>query len=253
MVAPSKVLAAVLRKELGDMGAVQTVSCKNISEALEKMHEVRPDLVVSSMYFEDGDGIDLITAMRNDEILSKTLFMLISSETRFEMLDPVRQAGVVAILSRPFTQEALTQAVDTTLDYLEEREIAVDHQKLSSLKILLVDDSRLARRHMMDVLEKMGVTPLQVVQAENGHEAIERLGAEKFDVVLTDYNMPKMDGEELLKCIRQTPELDCIPVIMVTSEENETKLASIKSNGVTAMLNKPFDPPNLKAMLERHL
>ena len=191
--------------------------------------------------------------MRNDDELAKTLFMVISSETRFEMLDPVRQAGVVAILSRPFTQEALTQAVNNSLGYLDERAIVMDHQKLSSLRILLVDDSRLARRHMLDVLEKMGVTPLQVIQAENGHEAIEKLNADTFDLVLTDYNMPQMDGEELLKCIRQNPALDRIPVIMVTSEENETKLASIKSHGVTAMLNKPFDPPNLKALIEHHL
>lgn len=253
MVAPSRVLAAVLRKELGDMGAVQTVSCKNIGEAMDKMREVKPDLVVSSMYFEDGDGIDLITAMRNETAFEDTLFMLISSETRFEMLDPVRQAGVVAILSRPFTQEALIQAVNTTLGYLEDKSFSIDHQKLTSLKLLVVDDSKLARRHMLGVLEKLGITPLQIIQAEHGHEAIEKLKAEKFDLVLTDYNMPQMDGEELLKYIRQDNELDKIPVIMVTSEQNETILASIKSHGVTAMLNKPFDPPNLKAMLESHL
>ncbi len=253
MVAPSRVLAAVLKKELGDMGAVQTVSCKSIGEALEKMREVKPNLVVSSMYFEDGDGIALITAMRNEESLKDILFMLISSETRFEMLDPVRQAGVVAILSRPFTQEALTQAVNTTLGYLEEKAFSIDHQKLASLKLLLVDDSKLARRHLLNVLEKIGITPLQITQAEHGCEAIEKLQAEKFDIVITDYNMPQMDGEELLKYIRQHPELDAMPVIMVTSEENEAKLASIKSHGVTAMLNKPFDPPNLKALLEMHL
>jgi two-component system chemotaxis response regulator CheY len=253
MVAPSRVLAAVLRKELGDMGAVQTVSCKNISEAMDKMREVQPDLVVSSMYFEDGDGIDLITTMRHEEAFKDTLFMLISSETRFEMLDPVRQAGVVAVLSRPFTQEALIQAVNTTLGYLDEKAASIDHQKLTSLKLLLVDDSKLARRHMLNVLEKLGITPVQIIQAEHGFEAVEKLKEEKFDLVLTDYNMPQMDGEELLKYIRQHSELDNMPVIMVTSEENETKLASIKSHGVTAMLNKPFDPPNLKALLENHL
>lgn len=253
MVVPSRVLGAVLSKELGDLGAIKKICCKNIEEALFQMREIKPDLVVSSMYFEDGDGIDLITAMRSETAFEDTLFMLISSETRFEMLDPIRQAGVVAVLSRPFTSEALAQAVNTTLGYLDAETFTAVHKDVSSLKMLVVDDSKLARRHMMKVLEKIGVEDQQIVLAEDGHEAIEKLKTDKFDLVLTDYNMPKMDGEELLKYIREHEELVDMPVIMVTSERNETTLASIKNNGVTAMLDKPFDPPNLRALLEMYL
>ncbi len=81
----------------------------------------------------------------------------------------------------------------------------------------------------------------------------EILKQSRFDIVLTDYNMPQMDGEELLKYIRQNSELEGMPVIMVTSEQNETKLGSIQSNGVTAMLDKPFDPPHLQKLLETHV
>jgi len=253
LVAPSRVLAAVLQKELGDLGALQTVCCKNITDALKQMRDKKPDLVVSSMYFQDGDGLDLITAMRTEVQFEDTLFMLISGEARFEMLDPMRQAGVVAILPRPFTQEALLHGLNTALGYLEDRVVVIENKKLNTLKILLVDDSRLARRHMQNVLEKLGITSEQLTLAEHGVEAIERLQEQDFDMVLTDYNMPVMDGEQLLKHIRQDAKLDSIPVIMITSEQNETILASIKSHGVTAMLNKPFDPPNLKALLEVHL
>lgn len=253
LVAPSRVLAAVLQKELGDMGALQTVCCKNITDALVLMRDKKPDLVVSSMYFEDGDGIDFITAMRAEILFEDTLFMLISGEDRFEMLNPIRQAGVVAILPRPFTQQALSHALNTALGYLEDRVVSIDHKKLTALKILLVDDSRLARKHMANVLEKLGITSIQITYAENGIEAIEKLATQHIDIVITDYNMPVMDGEELLKYIRQNEALDHLPVIMLTSEQNEAILASIKSHGVTAMLNKPFDPPNLKALLEVYL
>jgi two-component system chemotaxis response regulator CheY len=250
LVAPSRVLGAVLSKELGDLGVVQTICCKNITDAIEKMREIKPDLVVSSMYFEDGDGIDLITQMRHETIFEDTLFMLVSSETRFEMLDPIRQAGVVAILPRPFTQDALSQAFQSALGFLEEKQFSSANKNILELKMLVVDDSKLARRHMMSVLAKIGIHVDQVTLAESGHEAVQKLEAQYFDVVLTDYNMPIMDGEELLKFIRQHNALDQLPVIMVTSEQCEIKIASIKSNGVTAMLNKPFDPPNLKDLLE---
>ena len=253
MVVPSKVLGAVLSKELGDMGAIKKICCRNIEEALTQMREIKPDLVVSSMYFEDGDGIDLITAMRNESAFEDTLFMLISSETRFEMLDPIRQAGVVAVLSRPFTTEALAQAVSTTLGYLDADTFTQVHKDIAKLKMLVVDDSKLARRHMLRVLEKLGIEDSNIITAEDGHEAIEKLKSERFDLVLTDYNMPKLDGEELLKYIRDHDDMHQLPVIMVTSESNETQLASIKNNGVTAMLNKPFDPPNLKELLDLYL
>ncbi|HEY9033160.1 MAG TPA: response regulator [Pseudomonadales bacterium] len=253
MVVPSRVLGAVLSRELGGMGVMQMACCKNIREALECMRDSKPDLVVSSMYFEDGDGIDLITAMRNEAELENTLFMLISGEERFEMLDPIRQAGVVAMLPRPFTREALDRAVSNSLGMIAGDRLQMSQQDIARLRVLLVDDSRLARKHMMHVLQKMGIEETLVFQAENGAEAIDKLERGKFDLVLTDYNMPDVDGEALLRFIRQHETLHNMPVIMVTSEQNESKLGLIKSHGVTAMLDKPFDAPHLKTVLEQHL
>jgi two-component system chemotaxis response regulator CheY len=255
MVVPSRVLGAVIRKELGDMGVVQMAACKNIEQALDQLREVKPDLVVSSMYFEDGDGIDLIMRMREEEAFKDTLFMLISGEERFEMLDPIRQAGVVAMLPRPFTHDALLHAVNSSLGLLSENGFVEESENinLSDIRVLLVDDSKLARRHMLNVLRKVGVSEELVFQAEDGQEAVDKLGKAEFDLIVTDYNMPKMDGEELLKFIRQDDEINKIPVIMVTSEQDETKLGSIKSHGVTAMMDKPFDAPHLISLLEMHL
>jgi two-component system chemotaxis response regulator CheY len=253
LVAPSLVLMASLKKELGGMGIVHTACCQTVADAMHAMRMKKPDLVLSSMYFSDGDGIALISEMRQDVELKDTLFMLVSSETRFEMLDPIRQAGVVAILPRPFTQEAFEHAMHLACGYLDEKPWAIDSVHISSLKLLLVDDSRLARRHMLTILQKLGVDASKVTQAENGAEAIEKLQDEKFDMVLTDYNMPKMDGEELLKYIRQDSGLDKMSVIMVTSEQNEATLASIQSHGVTALLDKPFTPDYLRIVFEKHL
>lgn len=253
MVVPSRVLGAVLKKELGDLGVMQMVCCKNIQQALQQMRDQKPDLVVSSMYFEDGDGIELISRMREEAALQDMLFMLVSGEERFEMLDQIRQAGVVAMLPRPFTHDALVHAVNASLGLMDEEQLKTDNKDIGSLRVLLVDDSRLARKHMLNILGKIGVPEELVFQAENGEEAIDKLERGQFDLVLTDYNMPVMDGEALLKFIREHDELDKLPVVMVTSEQSESKLGLIKSHGVTAMLDKPFDAPHLKTLLEQHL
>ena len=119
MVVPSRVQVTVLMRDLNDLGILNVQCCKNIQESLETMRQVKPDLVISSMYFEDGDGIDLITSMRNEPELENILFMLVSSEQRFEMLDPIRQAGVIAVLPKPFNKSLLTQALNSSLNYLE--------------------------------------------------------------------------------------------------------------------------------------
>lgn len=249
MVMPSRVQGAVLQKELGDQGVMNMACCANIQQALQLMREQQPDLVISSMYFEDGDGIDLVTAMRNEEALENILFMLVSSEERFDMLDPIRQAGVIAILPKPFDRRALKQALMNSIGFLND-DLAVDKRAIADLRVLVVDDSKLARRHIATVLGKIGVQETQVLQAENGKHAVELLEQQAFDVVFTDYNMPQMDGEELLKYIRQHATLQDTPVIMVTSERNETKIGSIQNHGVTAMLDKPFDAPHVKKLLE---
>jgi two-component system chemotaxis response regulator CheY len=179
--------------------------------------------------------------------------MLVSAEERFERLDPIRQAGVMAILPKPFTADDIQHAIGLSHNYLAAEDLLNAQQDISSLRILLVDDSRLARRHMSRVLAKLGVQAHQLEEADDGTSAVEILQRQSFDLVLTDYNMPVMDGERLLLFIRQQEHLKNMPVIMITSEDNETKLGSIKSNGITAMLDKPFQAPHLRELLDTHL
>ncbi|MCK5880498.1 MAG: response regulator [Sinobacterium sp.] len=253
LVLPSKVAAKFIAHHLQDLNDVSSVCVTNAQSALSAMRTAKPDLVISSMYFDDGDGIDLITAMRNETALESILFMLISAEERFAMLDPIRQAGVMAILPKPFSGEDIQQAISLSHNYLSTQHLLKSQKDTESLRILLVDDSRLARKHMRRVLAKLGVQDHQLTEADDGATAVELLKENAFDLVLTDYNMPQMDGEELLMFIRKQDNLKNMPVIMVTSEENETKLGSIKSNGITAMLDKPFEAPHLRELLDIHM
>ena len=118
---------------------------------------------------------------------------------------------------------------------------------MHDIRVLVVDDSRLARNHIKRVLSNLGIQHL--TEAEDGQQAIEILKQQMFDLVVTDYNMPEVNGRELTQYIRENSQQSHIPVLMVTSEANDTHLSNIAQSGVNAMCDKPFEPELVKALL----
>ena len=113
--------------------------------------------------------------------------------------------------------------------------------------MLLVDDSAMSRHHIRHLLESMGIE--RVVEAENGREAIPLLADTVFDLVLTDYNMPEMDGRALVEYIRTQSWQTEVPVLMLTSENNEGRLAAVEKAGVSAICDKPFDGGSIRELI----
>ena len=249
MVVPSQLQGHLLKRSLHQSN-LNISACTNMEQALADMQNYQPDLVISSMYFNDGDGADLVQAMRANAQLENILFMLISSEERFEALDPIRQAGVIAVLPKPFHVDDIQQALDKTRIFLSADAKVKEHVAIKDMKALVVDDSRLARRHLIKLLIKNGLQEDNIHQAEDGKLGSQVLQEQDFDVLLTDYNMPVMDGEGLLVFVREQEKTQQLPVIMITSEKHEGKLQSIQNHGVTAVLDKPFDPLHLFELLE---
>ena len=122
---------------------------------------------------------------------------------------------------------------------------------MHDVRVLVVDDSRLARNHIRRVLSNLGMQ--HIVEAEDGKQAIQQLQQQMFDLVVTDYNMPEVNGRELTEFIREHSTLSHIPVLMVTSEANDTHLSNIAQSGVNAMCDKPFEPEAVKQLLYRLL
>lgn len=248
LVEPSPIQAKCISAELKNNGIKQLESCESIRQALKRLENYQPDLVISSMYFEQGTGTDFVRLLRANPKLEALPFMLISSEQRWEYLDPIKQAGVIAILPKPFSTQDLNCALKSTVTYLDDdNEIELENFDIATLRILVVDDSKLARKHIRRVLESMGAQVIS--EAENGVAAIELLEEQGFDLVVSDYNMPEMDGQGLLDFIRKESAQPYLPVLMVTSEANEAKLGAIQQSGVSAMCDKPFDVQNVRHLL----
>lgn len=247
LVEPSSPQRKIIEAALLDGGVNNVDFAEGIGDAMDQLQYYQPDLVISSMYFDEGTGTDLILQIRNDPNLEELPFMLISSETKLEYLEPIKQAGVIAILPKPFDDEDLRRALKTAVDFICDDELELDSFDMESVRILLVDDSRMARKHISKVLSNLGAR--NITEAEDGQEAIDILKNMEFDLVVTDYNMPHVDGEELLQYIRNESQQKYVPVLMVTSEQNEATLNHIQQSGVSGLCDKPFNTDHVRKLL----
>ncbi len=117
------------------------------------------------------------------------------------------------------------------------------------MKILLVDDSGTMRAIQKRCLFKLGVAEDDVVEADNGQTGLAEFEKETFDIVLTDWNMPVMDGLTMLKEIRSR-NAD-IPIIMITTESERARVVAAIEAGVSDYLVKPYTADALNAKLEK--
>jgi len=115
------------------------------------------------------------------------------------------------------------------------------------MNILVVDDFSTMRRIVKNILRQLGFN--NIIEADDGTTALAKLKSEKVDFVITDWNMPKMTGMELLKEIRQDPDLKDMPVLMVTAEALQENIIAAVKAGVNNYIVKPFDAKTLNEKL----
>ncbi len=251
LVEPSQMQAHLVSKMLVHQGVGKIAVVESLHAALAALSEGAERLVViSSLYLPDGKGTDLVAAMRADTALEAVPFILVSSETRPQMLEAVRQSGACSIVAKPFTEQQLSRALYAAADYLNPPD-DLDTSEIEGLRVLLVDDSLASRRHLRRLLEEMGID--KIIEAENGYEAIAALQEAMVDLVITDYNMPEMDGRELTEYIRTQSWQATVPILMVTSEQNMGRLAAVERAGVSAICDKPFEAGSIRRLISDSL
>ncbi len=113
-------------------------------------------------------------------------------------------------------------------------------------RVMTVDDSATVRQVLHMTLEGAGY---EVVQAVDGEDALGKLSKESFDMLVTDLNMPKLDGIGLIKVVRQNPGNRFMPIIMLTTESQPEKKQEGKAAGASGWIVKPFKPEQLLAVV----
>jgi two-component system chemotaxis response regulator CheY len=131
----------------------------------------------------------------------------------------------------------------TALDLIEESASAV-----GNIRILTIDDSKTMRDMLMLTLVDAG---FDVIQAVDGKDGVDLLERENVDVVITDINMPRMDGYEVVRQLRARPEHKTTPILVLTTESEVDKKNIAREAGATGWLVKPFDPERLVATVRK--
>lgn len=246
LVEQSRLQTRVISSQMTELGVETIYTAASCEAAWEAMVNESPDVVVCSMHLPDMTGADLVRRMRGHPSVKDIPFVLISSESDYEYLEPVRQSGTAAILPKPFDMPALRQALMAAVDF-SPHAVKAHNLRLTGLRVLIADDSRSARSHVRRVLEKLGGE--NFTEAADGRQAIGFLEREQFDVVVTDWNMPECDGVELTQHIRRNPRHQNIPVLMITSETDQALLDRAIHAGVSALCPKVFDPQSVAGIL----
>jgi two-component system chemotaxis response regulator CheY len=118
----------------------------------------------------------------------------------------------------------------------------------SDLKILIVDDSPTMRRILVNTVQKAGYPNCQ--EAGDGKDALAKLMAGSYDLLMTDWNMPNMNGLELTEAVRSDPKFKDLPILMVTTRNMKEDIVSAIKMGVNGYIVKPFDAKTLNAKID---
>jgi two-component system chemotaxis response regulator CheY len=264
LVEPSRSQAVIIRSYLQKLGFQEVPTAPSGQKALEIARGAPPRVVISAMHLADMTGVQLARKIRAEEPLSSTGFVLITSQDDAWEANLLSQADNTVHLHKPFDLDQLAQALAVargssaepsptgparpphpTLSLLEGEGRV---RGIGNLRVLVVDDSAAARVHVRGVLAGLGLR--QITEAADGAEALTLLGKEAFDLVVTDYNMPYLDGRGLIDFIRHRSSTPTIPVIVVTSETDPAKLESLRQLGVSALCDKSFKPEIVRGILE---
>jgi len=118
------------------------------------------------------------------------------------------------------------------------------------MRIVIADDSTTARMFIRQCLEIAGWPEAEYVEAANGREALQLLKQGTTDLLLTDLNMPIMDGRELVRRVTASPKMTGMPVVVITSSGNEARKQELLHLGANAVIRKPVNPMKIAECLE---
>jgi two-component system chemotaxis response regulator CheY len=142
---------------------------------------------------------------------------------------------------RIFPPAGPNEITDSSDEYLVRSDMESD--------ILVVDDSAAIRKILQRVLRQTGMAIRAIHEAGDGQEALALLAEHRVDLVLTDINMPKMDGLQLLASLKASAQWHSTPVVMITTEGGETKVAEAVKLGAAGYVRKPFTADQIKEKL----
>lgn len=151
----------------------------------------------------------------------------------------------------PFNKEEDSSEDKQSAGEEEAKEEEKSSGSFEGKRVLIADDSNVMRKIIKNALNQLGFS--DYVEAADGHAAMKEVGEDPVDLIISDWNMPKMTGLEFLKTVREHGNLKDIPFLMVTSEGDEAKILEAVEAGVSQYIVKPFNADQLQTKVKEIL
>lgn len=207
----------------------------------------------------DASAVEIVTLPGAQVILSALRshpgFSIVRPSTAFE--DSFGDLGIdwrAVVYDGPEPPAPVDSALETiasrigTILTADEPESGPTGATSSAKRILTIDDSKTMRDMLMFTLADAG---FEVLQGVDGEDGLDVLGDKAVDVVITDINMPKMDGYEVIRRLRDNPVHKNTPILVLTTESDAEKRSLARAAGATGWMVKPFDPERLLATVRK--
>lgn len=228
-----------------------------LEELLRAAHVGEPySLAILDAMMPDMNGLDLAEQIRKHPELARTVILLLTSIDHTDDAERHRKLGIAACLRKPITQSELFNAI---LAALGAASVPLRHKTRSlitplsphenALRVLVAEDNAVNQRLALRILEKRGHS---VVAVENGQEALAALEQGSFDLVLMDVQMPKMDGFEATRIIREKERATGkhIPIVAMTAHAMTGDRERCLEAGMDAYISKPLNAHELIQLIE---
>ncbi len=239
----------VVRRHSGAMleeAGYEVVLAHDGEEGLERVRRDAPDLVLTDVEMPRRDGFSLCRTIKEDPVLQRIPVVICSSLGEASDLEKGFDAGADDYLVKPVVAEELVS-----------RLTAIFAQTMPSVRerVLVVDDSAAVRHLVADCLRRQGFRIETAIDGEDGLEKAVGVAATDgaFDLVLTDYDMPRRTGFELVHALKRDLRTRDVPIVMLTARESKRDQAQMRAAGLTSYLVKPFSTDKCIAIVERVL
>jgi len=236
----SAVFRMSMKKILASMNA-EIILAQDGQEGLDLALKEKFDIVVSDIEMPKINGIELCRSLKRTASTQGTPVVMVSTFDSESDVDKGFQAGASAYLSKYEIQDRLLETVEHVLSKSKFK---------SNRLVMVVDDSKV----VLQIVEKgLAEAGFRVITAENGKRALNLLNTIQPDLILTDIEMPDVNGFEFCGMVHSNPELSTVPIIAMSSKTDRGYMKRMLQNGASAYLCKPFNIDELVILVEKML
>ena len=215
---------------------------ENGHQAFELLQQGQPcDLVLSDIDMPVMGGFDFCSLLKSLPATKGIPFVFVSSFDGDDSIDRAYESGADAFISKGDSPERFLEIISNILN---------KSSILQKKKILVVDDSPVIRKIVQSNLEMSG---FRVATAEHGLAALQVLQAQPIDLILSDLDMPQMNGFAFCEAVQQDSRLADIPFVIMTASQDRRRIRKLFHYGIAGYLEKPFQPDELGILVERLL